>query len=590
MRVVCVDNGSTDGSVEAVRDRHPEAHLIENGRNLGFSGGCNVGIRWALDQGAGWVVLVNNDATIAPDAIQGFAAAAERHPRAGILAGKVLLADRPDRIWFAGQRFLAWLGYSGRHRGEGRRDGPRYSRDRSTDRATGALMAVSRRMIEQVGLLDEGLFAYLEDVDWSLRAREAGFEVVFVPSARAWHRVGASTQGPAHNSYYGTRNMIEVCERHRPLPPPLSWLRRGVIRATFAAYALRQPNRRAAWPPCGRATATLGQAGSDPARSMSGLRRVGLNLLFMVPGETGGAEIYVRNLVPKLAEARPDLDLVAFVNREGTGLELGGAEPVQSTSAAVPRQARALRAAPAAAPGAPARDRPAPQPRHVGPAAARRRQRGDDPRRDLRPPPGGAHPADAARHAGDRPACRTRCGSGHHDLARGRLRDRGAAVGAAGANRRHLSRRQADRARDAGGRASRTPRARGRAPGPLGLRTAPAQEPASADRGVRRPDAGPEPLLVLPGYETPFEDELRRGARARRRRPGSIPWLGLGRGPRGPVRRGRLLRVSVAGRGIRAAGAGGDAARRPGRLLQAASLPEVAGEAARYFDPSTSAT
>lgn len=61
---------------------------------------------------------------------------------------------------------------------------------------------------------------------------------------------------------------------------------------------------------------------------MSVLRRVGLNLLFLVPGETGGAEIYVRNLVPKLAEARPDLELVAFVNREGTGLELGGAEPV----------------------------------------------------------------------------------------------------------------------------------------------------------------------------------------------------------------------------------------------------------------------
>ena len=246
VQVVCVDNGSTDGTVEAVRARHPDVHLIENGRNLGFSGGCNVGIRWALEQGADWVVLVNNDATVAPDAVQGFAAAAERHPRAGILTGKVFFADRPDRIWFAGQRFLAWLGYSGRHRGQGRRDGPRYSRDRATDRATGALMATSRKLIEEVGMLDEDLFAYVEDVDWSLRARAAGFEVVFIPSARAWHRVGASTEATAHNSYYGTRNMIVVCERQRPLPPPLSWLRRGVILATFAAYAVRQPNRRAA--------------------------------------------------------------------------------------------------------------------------------------------------------------------------------------------------------------------------------------------------------------------------------------------------------------------------------------------------------
>jgi GT2 family glycosyltransferase len=246
VRIVCVDNGSTDGSVEAVRDRHPESHLIENGRNLGFAGGCNVGIRWALAQGAEWVVLVNNDAVIAPDAIAGFAEAAEQRPEAGVLAGKLYRADRPDRIWYAGQRFLAWLGYSGRHRGEGRRDGPRYQRLSLTDRANGALMAISRAAIERVGLLDEELFAYVEDVDYSLRARDAGFEVLFVPAARAWHRVGASSAAAAHNSYYGTRNMVVVCERHRPLPAPLSWLRRGVILMTFAAYALRQPDRRAA--------------------------------------------------------------------------------------------------------------------------------------------------------------------------------------------------------------------------------------------------------------------------------------------------------------------------------------------------------
>jgi GT2 family glycosyltransferase len=246
VRIVCVDNGSTDGSVEAVRDHHPDTHLIENGRNLGFAGGCNVGIRWALAQGAEWVVLVNNDAVIAPDAVAKFAAAAEQRPGAGVLAGKLYLGDHPDRIWYAGQHFLAWLGYSGRHRGEGRRDSPRYQRLSRTDRATGALMAISRTAIEKIGMLDEDLFAYVEDVDYSLRARAAGFEVLFVPTARAWHRVGASGPTDAHNTYYGTRNMVVVCERHRPLPPPLSQLRRGVILATFAAYALRQPYRRAA--------------------------------------------------------------------------------------------------------------------------------------------------------------------------------------------------------------------------------------------------------------------------------------------------------------------------------------------------------
>ena len=260
-------------------------------------------------------------------------------------------------------------------------------------------MAVSRDAIEEIGLLDEALFAYVEDVDWSLRAREAGYEVLFAPGARAWHRVGASTAGATHKSYYGTRNMVVVCERHRPLPPPLSWLRRGVILSTFAAFALRQPNRRAALAAVreGYRDARAGRLGRAGGR-MSELRRVGLNLLFLVPGETGGSEIYVRHLIPKLAEARPDLELVAFVNREGTGTELGVSEVVEvDVSGRGRRPAGARRAAPASASRAPSRDRPPAQPGHVGPAAPRRRQRGDHPGRDLRPPPRGAYAADAAR-------------------------------------------------------------------------------------------------------------------------------------------------------------------------------------------------
>jgi GT2 family glycosyltransferase len=155
-----------------------------------------------------------------PDAVTGFAAAAEQRPEAGVLAGKLYRADRPDRIWYAGKRFLVWLGYSGRHRGEGRRDRPRYQGLSPTDRANGALMAISRAAMERVGMLDEDLFAYVEDVDFSLRACAAGFEVLFGPAARAWHRVGASSAAGALNSHHGTRNMVVVCERHRLPPAP----------------------------------------------------------------------------------------------------------------------------------------------------------------------------------------------------------------------------------------------------------------------------------------------------------------------------------------------------------------------------------
>jgi GT2 family glycosyltransferase len=273
--IVAVDNASSDGSAEAIREEFPDVDLVENERNLGFSGGNNVGIRHALDRGAQWVVLVNNDAVLAPDAIQALRATAAARPRAGVLVGKLFFDEPSDRIWFAGQRFWPALGYSGRPRGYGRRDAPRYSKPGPTDRAAGAFMAVSRAAIEAVGMLDDDLFAYVEDVDWSLRVKRAGFEVWFVPAAVGWHQVSASTGGErasTHALYYGVRNMIAVCERHRPLPEPLRRLRRCLILATFIVQALARSEGRAAFVSAVRSgyrDAVAGRFGERPAPASS---------------------------------------------------------------------------------------------------------------------------------------------------------------------------------------------------------------------------------------------------------------------------------------------------------------------------------
>jgi GT2 family glycosyltransferase len=247
--VLCVDNGSIDGSAQAVREHFPQVKLIQSPTNLGYASGNNLGLRQALAGGADWVALVNNDVVVAPDAVEGFELAIRQRPRAGIVAGKVYFADRPQTIWFAGQRVSTRLGYSGRPRGYGRPDSDRYRRVGSTDRAVGALMAVSREAIETVGLLEEDLFAYVEDVDWALRVRDAGFEVVFAPEARAWHRVTASTGGEAASTaplYYGVRNTIVVLNRRRPLPRLARLLRTGIVVATFFLHALSRSDRRAA--------------------------------------------------------------------------------------------------------------------------------------------------------------------------------------------------------------------------------------------------------------------------------------------------------------------------------------------------------
>jgi hypothetical protein len=245
IETICVDNGSTDGSDLEVEQRFPGVELLRLGENRGFAGGNNAGIGRALEQGADWVLLVNNDAVAEPGLAAALERAAAERPAAGILACKVLFEDGRT-VMYAGGSFNATLGYSGRRVGFGKPD--RFFELREVDRADGAAMALSRDLLERVGLLEPALFAYVEDVDLSLRARASGFEVVFVPDAVVRHRGSASTGGSAstHNLYYDTRNTIVVTERNRPLPRVLRPLRRGVIVGAHLLQAMTHPTRRAA--------------------------------------------------------------------------------------------------------------------------------------------------------------------------------------------------------------------------------------------------------------------------------------------------------------------------------------------------------
>ncbi|MFL5955251.1 MAG: glycosyltransferase family 2 protein [Gaiellaceae bacterium] len=237
---ICVDNGSTDGSDTFVEERFPEVELIRTGANLGFAGGNNAGIRRALEHGADWVLLINNDATAEPGLAEALEHAARARPDAGLLACQVLHED--GSVQYAGASFNKWLGYSGRVKTAGG------DAVRDVARADGAAMAVSRAAVERAGLLDAQLFAYVEDVEWSLRIRREGFAVVFVPDARVRHKGSAASGGrrSTTNLYYDTRNTIVVAERHARLPRGAHALRRGVIVGAHLAQSLSHPSRLAA--------------------------------------------------------------------------------------------------------------------------------------------------------------------------------------------------------------------------------------------------------------------------------------------------------------------------------------------------------
>lgn len=226
-RVVVVDNGSTDGTADRVRSAFPSLELIENGANLGFAAGNNVGIRHALALGAEHVVLLNQDATVAPDCIDELVAASRRHPDAGTVSAKIFEMREPERLWFAGATFSTRTGRS-RHVGQGEIDRGQFDREREIDRGCACAMLLRRKMLDAVGLLDEELFLYGEEIDLALRERKRGFHDLFAPRARAWHRIShlPGEKRRLEQFYYQSRNLLYLLERENPSRGPIGRVRR----------------------------------------------------------------------------------------------------------------------------------------------------------------------------------------------------------------------------------------------------------------------------------------------------------------------------------------------------------------------------
>ena len=231
--VIVVDNASVDGTAEAVTG----AEVVRNDRNLGYAGGMNVGIRRALERGADAVLLLNNDVEVEPGAIGALVAATGE---AGAVCPVVVFADDPERIWYAGARFDPRRGYNGRQLTRA------IDTVAETERICGAAVLIPRQVLDDVGMLDEELFAYVEDADWSLRARKQRLPLLVVPGSRVRHKVSASTggEGSPDALYYSTRNLLTVCERHAPLGTLGTWRRRLVAIGAFLAQALVGSRRR----------------------------------------------------------------------------------------------------------------------------------------------------------------------------------------------------------------------------------------------------------------------------------------------------------------------------------------------------------
>jgi len=216
-RVIVVDNGSTDGSVDALRTASSRLgiEIIETGKNLGYAGGNNLGIRHALDHGADFVLILNNDTTVDPMLLDELVGAAERDPATGCFGPWIFYMQDPDRIWFsrsewepAASAFTA--------RGKGRLASELQNETTSTEYVCGAALFFRAAVARQIGLLDERFFLVYEDADWCFRARRAGLGCVMVPTARVWHKIGTSFGSEASplRGYFSSRNKMLWAEKN----------------------------------------------------------------------------------------------------------------------------------------------------------------------------------------------------------------------------------------------------------------------------------------------------------------------------------------------------------------------------------------
>ena len=215
--VIVVDNASTDGSVAAMRLSYPSESwptIIENRENLGYTGGNNVGIRYAMNQGAEYVWILNNDTTVDADSLDALIRIAEENPSAGILGPKVLCYPNTHLLYSSGESYSLW--FNRRTVDIGELDNKQDVLPRNVDYVVGCAMLVKREFIERVGMFDDTFFAYFEEVDWCFRGRRSGFDILYVPEAVIYHKGGASSGGTSSPivSYYHTRNWIYFMRKH----------------------------------------------------------------------------------------------------------------------------------------------------------------------------------------------------------------------------------------------------------------------------------------------------------------------------------------------------------------------------------------
>lgn len=215
--VVVVDNGSTDDSVAAISKQYPDIALLQTGANLGYAGGNNVGIRWALNHNADFVLVLNNDTIVAKDMLSHLVKAGELDDRIGMLGPTNYYYSEPTIVWTTGAMLANPPEVIYKMLGNGDTDNS-WKIATQVDAIIGSAMLIKREVLNKIDLFDEKFFLCWEEYDFATRVREADFKCLFVPDSKIWHKVGSSL-GEAESplrAYFNIRNKLLWAKKHLP--------------------------------------------------------------------------------------------------------------------------------------------------------------------------------------------------------------------------------------------------------------------------------------------------------------------------------------------------------------------------------------
>ncbi|SMP50526.1 hypothetical protein SAMN06295888_106124 [Desulfonatronum zhilinae] len=236
--ILVVDNGSTDGSTAKLRKKFAELDILETGKNLGFAGGNNVGMRHVLNTtSAEYIWLLNNDTEVMPETMAELAKTAAETPRVGALGAVLMEADRPGIVQeWGGRRMCLWTGIAWPA-----------SPKRPPNYICGASLFLRRECLEQCGLLDPEYFFFFEDTDLGYRIRSRDWDILTARHAVVLHKGSASVGSQSQNQFYWyRRGLIRFLRTYAPFPW-LPILGTTAARLLLAVLAWNGPVLRGTW-------------------------------------------------------------------------------------------------------------------------------------------------------------------------------------------------------------------------------------------------------------------------------------------------------------------------------------------------------